>query len=127
MKKNRLKTMLVKGGLNMNIPKSCGECKYGHTYDMSIDDLCTKCMVTNYKSDWCSFPNRSDGTHRMRGCPLPNLTDNQIKVAEVRLKRYTTMRILLKKALKGKTKLIRKRNWSRINRLGKKFSKSHIQ
>jgi len=24
---------------NQNIPMSCGECKYGKTFDMSIDDL----------------------------------------------------------------------------------------
>jgi hypothetical protein len=52
------------------MPKACGKCEYGITYDLSIDDLVTKCKLTNCEQDWCDFPNRNDGTLRMFGCPL---------------------------------------------------------
>lgn len=110
----------------MNIPKSCGGCKYGYTYDMSIDDLRTHCFVLNYGEDWCDFPNRIDYTSRMRGCPLPNLTEDQIKIAKEGLEKYKLQKKMLKKALDGKTKLIRKRNWSRIKKLPKKNNKGKL-
>lgn len=107
----------------MNIPSSCGKCKYGNTFDLSIDDLCTYCMVLGCSGDWVDFPSREDGTHRMRYCPLPSLTNEQIVVAEKRLGTYNLKKGLIHRALHGKTKLIRKRNWSRLDRLERKEKK----
>lgn len=101
----------------MNIPISCGKCRYGNTFDMSIDDLCTYCMVLGYSSDWCDFPNRRDDTLRMRNCPLPNLTKEQIEIAEIRLKEYRLKKIIRNRIFFGKTKLIKKRNLGRARKL----------
>lgn len=105
----------------MNIPISCGKCKYGNTRDMSIDDLNTFCFILGYDEDSCDFPNRRDGTRRMRGCPLPKLMDEQVKMAEQRLEAHKLKKVLFRKMLKGKTKLIRKRNASRLIKLSEKI------
>lgn len=101
----------------MSIPNSCGSCKYGRTHDMSIDDLYTTCYILGYGEDWCSFPNRGDGTLRMDSCPLPDITSQQIKVAQERIKEYKFRQGLWNKIRFGKTKLIKKRNLARAKKL----------
>lgn len=103
----------------ITIPQSCYYCKYGNTFDLSVDDLCTYCMVLNEHQDWCDFPNRKDKSLRMYGCPLPNLTELQIAIAEKRLKEIILINKVINKIYHGKTKLIRKRNLSRAKRLAK--------
>lgn len=104
----------------MNIPKSCGICRYGNTYDMSVDDLFTYCYVLDYGKDWCDFPNRADNTLRMRGCPLPDITDKQFKMAEHKIEIHEKKRKYAKKMMKGKTKLIRTRNIQKLIKLNEK-------
>lgn len=104
----------------MNIPTSCGSCQYGNTFDLSVDDLCTYCFILDQEEEWCNFPNRKDKTLRMRGCPLPNITKEQLKQANNKIKIHKLKERVLYKAIKGRTKLIRKRNVSRLKKIAKK-------
>ena len=107
----------------MNMPNTCGRCKYGETFDLSVDDLCTYCIILGYEGDWVDFPNREDGTSRMQNCPLDSMTGKEITVIDKKLKRHNLERRLVDKALRGRTKLIRKRNWSRLDKLEAKEMK----
>ncbi|MFW5891377.1 MAG: hypothetical protein ACOCUI_04080 [bacterium] len=100
----------------MNIPKSCEICKYGNTFDLSVDDLCTYCYITGIQQDWCDFPNRLDKTLRMHGCPLPDLTDEQIEITNKRITETKNRRKIIYRLIHGKTKLIRKRNLGRARK-----------
>lgn len=110
----------------MNIPKSCGRCRYGNTYDLSVDDLCTYCFILGYEEEWCEFPNRRDNTIRMGRCPLPNLTEKQIKVAEDKINTHKQKKKIAYRVANGKTKLIRKRNVSRFIKLNNKINTGNI-
>ena len=103
--------------ININIPNSCGKCKYGNTYDLSIDNLCTYCYVLDYSQDWCDIPRMQDGTMRFRECPLPNLTNKQVKMADNKIETHKAKRKFAHRMIHGKTKLIRKRNESRLMKL----------
>jgi hypothetical protein len=74
-------------------------------------------MVQDKNEDWCDFPNRKDGTDRMKNCPLPNLTKEQIIIAEKRLEELNLKKKILNKFRYGKTKLIRKRNLGRMYKI----------
>ena len=100
----------------MQIPVSCGKCKYGETFDLSVDDLCTICFISKQSSDWCDFPERNDGTTRMEDCPLPNVSQRQIQRAEKMLKRRKQMYGIIRRIYRGKTYRIRKRNLSRARK-----------
>ena len=107
----------------MNIPSSCGKCKYGETFDLSVDDLCTYCVALGYGGDWTDYPHRQDGTVRMKDCPLSDLTNEEVIIINKKLARYNLEKGLVNIALHGKTKLIRKRNWGRLDRLEAKEMK----
>lgn len=112
----------------MNIPISCGSCKCGVTKDMSVDDLITHCYITGFEQDWCDFPNRKDGTDRMYGCPLPNVTVDQFNKAVQTIKNETERikknRKIFFRRSRGKTKLIKKRNQARWRKIIKEINKS---
>ena len=98
----------------MEIPISCGACRYGYTFDLSVDDLCTYCTATGDTRDWCDFPHREDKTYRMWSCPLPEMTRLQYERA---MKEKSIGKHILKlknKMMHGKTKLIKKRNRRRF-------------
>ena len=103
----------------IEIPTSCGRCKYGRTYDLSVDDLVTKCFITGHSQDWCDFPRSSD---RMYGCPLPNVSDGQLARAKKTADMYLEFKRIWNLFLNTKGR-IQKKNITRLNRMGEKIDK----
>lgn len=101
----------------MNIPVSCGKCRYGNTFDISIDDLCTYCRILGTSEDWCDFPNRPDGTLRMHNCPISNLTKEQMLIGEKRIVEDKKKAQLLYRYYHGRTVKIRKRSLGRLKKI----------
>jgi len=104
---------------NIKTPKSCDICRYGRTWDSSVDDLNTHCFILGYTQNWSDdFPR---GSLRMRDCPMPHLTDEQIRVGEKKLEVQKLKELLVQRMIYGKTKLIKTRNLSRFKSLNKKI------
>lgn len=97
-----------------NINGICGECKYGITKDMSIDDLTTHCFISHIDNDWCDMKWDINQNLKTTHCPLNNASQIQKDKAIQEIKQIKDNQKMFYRSMNGRTKLIRKRNISRV-------------